>query len=265
MRLGFFSPSHASNPCRLGGSKVATELVTTCEELASVKSPDIQRVRISKQARLWEILGPLFGIAAVVLFVVGIADTFACVACEVDINDPPGRFARVFAETRQGTWLAAYLTLLGTFFLFGFLGYLRNELQRAEGDGGWLASVAYGVALVTGAVALMRVGLDLGMVTVADHGVNPEVARTLYVLGWNFDFAFAAPMAALVAATSTSILRYRWLPWPIGVLGVPVVIVILAWYRPGFGAGVAFLWLLILAVFMLWRSVREITRAGFWG
>ena len=130
----------------------------------------------------------------------------------MDINDPPDRFAQVFAETRQSTWLVAYLTILGTFLFFGFLGYLRNEMQKAEGDGGWLASVAYGGGLVMGAVALMHVVLSLAMVTVADDGVNPEVGRTLFALGWNIGFAFAAPIAALVAATSVTILRHRWLP-----------------------------------------------------
>ena len=219
---------------------------------------------MTKQVGLWEILGPLFGIAAVVLLVLGLADTFACVPCDVDVNDPPGEFARVFAETRQGTWLAANLTLLGTFFLFGFVGYLRRELQKAEGEGGWLSSVAYGGGLVTGAVALVGVTLDIAMVTVADDAVNPEVARTLFVLQYNFDFAFAAPMAALVAATSVVIIRFGWLPWPIGWLGLGllVVVVALAPYALGLAVGVGFMWTLLVAVFMLWRSVREITRAG---
>lgn len=218
---------------------------------------------MTKQARLWEILGPLFGIAAVVLLFVSLS--VVCVECEVSLNDPPGKFARVFAKNRQGLELAAYLTLLATFFLFGFLGYLRNELQKAEGEGGWLSSVAYGGGLVTGAVALIDVVLNIAMVTVADEAVNPEVARTLFVLSYNFGFAFAAPMAALLAATSVVIIRFGWLPWPIGWLGLGLLVVVVAlvpYGGAGLAGGVGFVWILLVAVFLLWRSVREITRAG---
>lgn len=31
-------------------------------------------------------------------------------------------------------------------------------------------------------------------------------------------------LAPLVGATSVIILRYHWLPWPIGLLGIPVVV-----------------------------------------
>ena len=216
-----------------------------------------------KQVRLWVILGPLFGIAAVVLLFLGLTDTISgCVVCELGVNDTPSKFARVFAETNEGRELAAYLTLLGTFFFFGFVGYLRKELQMAEGDGGWLSSMAFGGGLVVGTVALGRLGLALASGTVVDHAVDPEVARTLYVLLFEFDFAFAAPMAALVAATSVVILRDRFLPRPIGLLGIAMVVFALAPLAPGFGAGVSFLWILLLAAFMLWRSVRVSTRAG---
>lgn len=213
---------------------------------------------MTKHVDFWQISGPLFGIAALVLFALGLADTFSCVACEVDVNDPPEEFARVYAETKEGTWLGAYLILLGTFFFLGFVSYLRKELQKAEGEGGWLSSMAYGGGLVAAAVALIRAALGFASAVVGDNAATPEVARTLYVLGFEFDFIFAGPMAAVVAATSAVILRHRWLPWPLGVLGIPVVVFVLLPLAPGFGAAVAFMWLLLPAVFLLWRSVRGV-------
>ncbi len=192
--------------------------------------------------------------AAIVLFALGLADTFSCVACEVDINDPPEEFARVYRETAEGTRLGAYLTLLGTFFFLGFVSYLRKELQEAEGEGGWLSSMAYGGGLVAAAVALIRAALGIASAVAGDNEATAEVARTLYVLAFEFDFTFAAPMAAVVAATSVVILRHHWMPWPIGLLGIPVVVFVLLPLAPGFGTAIAISWLLLPIVVLLWRS-----------
>ena len=41
------------------------------------------------------------------------------------------------------------------------------------------------------------------MVTVADHGVNLEVGRMLYVIGWKFGYAYAASLGQVSTCAGT--------------------------------------------------------------
>jgi hypothetical protein len=43
--------------------------------------------------------------------------------------------------------------------------------------------------------------LSLTAQVVGDYSANPKIARLLYAVGFNFAFVYAAPLAALVAAT----------------------------------------------------------------
>jgi hypothetical protein len=116
--------------------------------------------------------------------------------------------------------------------------------------------VAYGGGILTGAVDLLRVSFIIAGVTVGDYGASPEVARTLFILTYNFDFLFAAPLAAIVGATSAVILHTglwpRWLGW----VGLLIAAFALALITGGVSTIPAFLWLLLVFILMLSKQLR---------
>jgi hypothetical protein len=137
-----------------------------------------------------------------------------------------------------------------------FTSYLGAHLRKAAGGAGWLASVAYGGGILTGAVTLLWVSFIIAGVTVGDYGASPEVARTLYILTFDSYFLFAAPLAAIVGATSAVILRTglwpRWLGW----VGLLITAFALALITGGVSSIPAFLWLLLVSILMLSKQLR---------
>jgi hypothetical protein len=208
------------------------------------------RQRAHWQQAVW----PLVGVVALVLLVLSLLIA-PCMACALSINDSGTAFARFFGEARVAFGRAAYLTLLATFAFFWFVSYLQREIRQVEGDKGWLAAVAYGGGLVMCAMLLLNTVLILTAQVVGDNSASPEIARLLYAAGFNFGMVYAPPLAALVAATSFAILRSRWLPRPLGWLGLPLVVLSLAWFAPGMGAMANMLWLFLLSLALLWRAV----------
>ncbi|HSH58224.1 MAG TPA: hypothetical protein VK988_01025 [Acidimicrobiales bacterium] len=162
----------------------------------------------------------------------------------------------MLVDTRRGIRLGAYLALLGSFFLIVFSGYLRRQLRSAEGEGGWLASVAYGGGLAAAGVALLRASFDLAAAVSADHGGNPDVASLYYTLRFEFYFLFAAPMAAVVASTSLIALRFGVLPRWLGWLGIPITLFALAPLLPGAAAFATFFWTTATSLVLVVQALR---------
>ena len=205
--------------------------------------------------RIWDIVGALTGIVFVVLLFVSfgisggvrgdldssITSTSAAEAANVLVD----RFDRV----RTGSFIG----LFGLLFFFGFLAYFRSRLQRAEGEGGWLTSMAYGGGLVTVAVMLVFISLDLATSAVSDYGPDTQVAKTLIALQWRYIWVLAPPMIAFTLGASLVIVRYGPLPRWIGWIGFPVAVTL---FIPWIGSPVAAAWILVVSIVMLIESIR---------
>jgi hypothetical protein len=118
-----------------------------------------------------------------------------------DDQYPPEAFAQTYGAQWFGLRLSVYLSLLSTFFFVVFASYLGDHLRKAAGGVDWLASVAYGGGILAAGVDLLWVSFILAGATVGEYGASPEVARTLFILLFNFDYLYAAPLAAMVGAT----------------------------------------------------------------
>lgn len=86
-----------------------------------------------------------------------------------------------------------YSSLVAVFFLLWFVTYLRHRLQAAEGEEGWLASVAYGGGLVSAALMLVASALELASTVVAQHGGHLAAAKTLFTIGWDYYGVLGGP------------------------------------------------------------------------
>ena len=107
--------------------------------------------------------------------------------------------------------IGSLIALSGLVFFFGFLAFLRRQLQQAEGEVGWLTSMAYGGGLVTVAMVLIGLSFQLATTSASAH-LDTQVAKAFYVYQWNYIWVLAPPMIALTLGASLVIVRYGALP-----------------------------------------------------
>ena len=206
--------------------------------------------------RTWAIVGPLTGIVFVVLLFIGFGSS-GDVRNDVDdsiTSTSAAEAASVLEDRRDQVWGGSFMGLFGVAFFFGFLAYFRSRLQQAEGEGGWLTSMAYGGGLVTAVVLLGWISLDLAMTAVSDYGPDTQVAKTLIALQWRYIWVFAPPMIAFTLGASLVIVRYAALPRWIGWIGLPVAVTLLV---PWIGFLFAMAWVLVVSIVLLiqaWRA-----------
>ena len=207
--------------------------------------------------RLTHLFGAFSGLAGIALIFVSMVDHVLkpCLACMVSLDSSARAIGTAFASGGDGYYRAAYIMMLGIFLFVWFVAYLYSELARQAGASGWLPAVAFGGGLVTGALLLVQVLMLLASHEVALRPGLGEIGRVLLVLNFNYAFVYAAPLAAMVAATSLVIVRSHWVLRPVGWLGFGVVVITLAWFAPGLGALTALLWLFVLAGALLLRSL----------
>jgi len=172
-------------------------------------------------------IGALAGILFVILIVVGFL-----VRGDVDSepSDPSAEIARELENDRDQRDAGSFIGLFGWLSFFWFLAYFRKRLQEAEGEAGWLTSVAYGGGLVAAAMLLVAVAFNLANTSISNYGPDTQVAKTFVALTWNYIWVIAPPLIAMTAAASIIIVRFGALPRWIGWIGIlPTVTLLLPW------------------------------------
>lgn len=103
-------------------------------------------------------------------------------------------------------------------------------------------------------MALVATSIMVAGQVLSDYGADTQVAKTLFVLGWDYIYVFGPPLAALVAGTAAVILRQGTFPRWVGWMSLPFALVLvvppLAWPA----VPLFYLWLAILSVTLLRRS-----------
>jgi hypothetical protein len=214
---------------------------------------------VIRRASTWDFLGALSGAVAMGLYLVYIA---LIDPSNGATNPGPSASADTLAQlmitNRDDARTAVYFGLGSAFLLVWFLGYLRRQLARAEGEDGWFAGVAYGAGLVVVGLMLLSVSFTLAEGELSSYGADTQVAKTLFVYSWNAASIQAPPLAALVAATMLLGFRYaavpRWLTW----LSVPIVAVMLIGgvAVPGLVTFVGYTWIAVAAIALCIQAWR---------
>jgi hypothetical protein len=168
-----------------------------------------------------ERLAPLTGVAVMLLGVAGLI-VLEGPADRPEFSAPRREILRYFGE-QDTVVLGSFLLMLAAVFFIWFAGWLRAELQRAEGATGRLSATAFGGALITGAFMLaMPAANALGAVYVDE--LSPVGAQTFFLFGNVFLYPAAMAGAVLTAATALVVLRTgawpRWLGWLSLVLAI---------------------------------------------
>jgi hypothetical protein len=201
----------------------------------------------------WERLGPLAGIIAVALFVVGVAVIEGGGAPGDDAT--PQEYLSYYQDDDDTILLGGVLFQLGAVFFLWFLGHLRARLAAAEGGVHRLTAIAFGGGLVAVTCALLIPGADQ-----AGALSNDQITGDAAVVFNNFGDAFfiAAEFAAavLLAATALVVLATRalprWLAWVSLVVALWLLIAPIGWAALIFAVPV---WTIVVSLLLFMRPV----------
>jgi len=132
----------------------------------------------------------------------------------------------VGSDVLGGNSAGILVELFGFAFFLFFLGSLWACLRNAEGAGGWLSATAFGAGVAEFAVKLGS-GAPL-LATMANKGMDPEIARALIAINDASFLLTFLPLAVMLSATAVVAIRWgalpRWLGWmaavtALGLLG----------------------------------------------
>lgn len=202
----------------------------------------------------WERLSGLTGVAFAALILLALA-----VQGVLPNADAPADEVRAFFEEERGGIMAGvWLRFLAGFAFLWFLGTLRSALQRAEGETGRLAAVAFGAGLLFLAagmvanVALAAAAFD------GDRAVDSNVAAALLTIAHFAYIAGGMALAWLLAATFFVVVRTGVFPALVGwaglAIGVAAIVcgLVFAGTRAELAAHPFFvLWVLVVSVLLV--------------
>jgi len=202
-------------------------------------------------SRLEERLAPFDGIAAVMLWVAGVA-VLQGKAHQPPSDASPAR-ALAFFQVHTGTVLLGTLLFgLGTLFFLWFLGLIRTQLGPAEGGTRRVSSIAYAAGIAM-AICLLLTPATHAAGAINNVGLSPDAAQVY--LGLNSGFYWAAGLSGAVFLLATGLTSLStgafpsWLAWASIGLAVWLLIVPIAWIALVYAFP---LWLIVVSV-LLWR------------
>ena len=120
-------------------------------------------------------------------------------------------------DVANGQELANSMTLIAVACLVVFVNYLRHVLQRAEPSRSFLPATASAGGLLFAGMLLVGLSIQIASGVVDDYGADTQVAKTFYLIGWDFVYVFGPPLAVLIGATSAAGLLHGGVPrWLLG-------------------------------------------------
>ena len=199
----------------------------------------------------WGQRAPLVGVAAFVLWVVGIAVDPGIPDLFVDSGE---EWLTFVSDHEDGILVSRLVLLIGDFLFILFLGTLRTRLTAVEtGRRHWTA-IAFGGGLVTAAMLIGTATPVLAASSAAD-GLEPSAAQALGVIEYAFFIGAGIAGASLLAGTGILAIRTAVLPTWLGWASLVVALLMLIIVGPiGFIAIVLGLplWVLVVSI-LLWR------------
>ena len=188
--------------------------------------------------------GILFGVLFAAALITG-GDT-------PDVKAPGQEIVDHYADRDGRVYTAVLLLAIGAVLFVFFMGYVRDRV-RAGTEGNWLATAAFGGAVIyTTGLAILAM-TQIMLLDAADTG-DAAVARTLNVIDNDNFFPLVLGISVASLGVGLASLRSRalpaWLAW------VSIVIGVLALAGPaGIGAFFLFpLWSIVIGIILLRRT-----------
>ncbi len=178
--------------------------------------------------------------------------------------NPDGDFVRTLLDQRMAWEWATALRVMGGIMIIWFMGSLGSRLRMAEGEPGRLASIAFGIGVVWGAIWLLSAMLNSSAISLAAQYNNPAGARLAGTLAQEMVMILTPSLIfTLSLATAFVGLRYGGFPrgYTYATTAFSVLILALAiadWYGPGNLGN------LILILAFAWTAVTSLLLVPAW-
>jgi hypothetical protein len=158
------------------------------------------------------------GAAAGIVYAIGIFAAAAVTGGVPDFGASDRDIAAYYADHSTTRFFAgAYLEVLTLLALVFFFGRLWRVLRDAEGDGGWLATTAFGAGVISLAVKLGSGPIAAAAYDRGNKGLSHQVGRAMietndlsFVLTWPIDAVFLVAAGAVLVRTQV---HPAWLGW----------------------------------------------------
>ena len=211
---------------------------------------------VANERASWERYAPLTGVAAVVLWVIGVIIGESGGARPED--ERAENILAWYADNENTIITSELIYVLGVLFFIWFLGSLRSRLVAVEGGTGRVSSIAFGSGLLV-ALAMIIGAAALIQPTFADEGeLSGEAAQAMSTLSDGMFGVVEVTLIPMLVATALVILRHgtlpRWLAWVSLLLALLLAIIPIGWLGVIFGFP---LWVLVTSVLLYMRSGGE--------
>jgi hypothetical protein len=207
--------------------------------------------------RSWERYAPLTGLLAVVLWVIGTIVRETAVEMRT-----PATLLDSYRTEEVSILLAGFVSLLGTFFFFWFLGSLRARLAAAEGGVQRLTALAFGGGVGVAVFGFALPGPDMAAAIADGADLSTQAAVAIRVTGDVFFLGGEMSAAVLLAACGVHALRTaslpRWLAWSSLVVALALIILPIGWAALLFAFP---LWVLVVS-YLLWSASPDTAAAS---
>ena len=196
----------------------------------------------------WNRLGAASGLVAVIVMVIG-AGTTGSLDGDVEPSDSAATIAQELADHSD---IGPVITLIGLLLLLWFIAYLRRHLAMTADS--WLTDVFFGGGLIYVAMIAGSIALELAISAVPDSGSDAQIAKTLFILQWDYAWLFGPPVIAVAGAAAAMSIRFGALPkW----LGWLAVLVAFTGLMPWIGVLALLVWSAIVSVSLLVQQARS--------
>jgi len=175
-----------------------------------------------------------------------------------------GSYARALLDQRMAWEWATALRVMGGIMIIWFMGSLGSRLRMAEGEPGRLASIAFGVGVVWGAIWLLSAMLNSSAIVLAAQYQDPAGSRLAGTLAHEMVLTLT-PSLVFTLSLATAFVGLRFGGFPRGytyaTAAFSVVILALAivdWYGPGNLGNV------ILTLSFAWLAITSLLLVPTW-
>lgn len=171
---------------------------------------------------------------------------------EVPAVSPSSNIAAGIIDAQRSIFMGTYLLMVGVFFFIFFVGYLRGRSSPRHEEVGWLPNTAFAGGLVAAATLLLSAHFDQSLTILSGYGAETQVAKSLYLLKWNWYLLVEAiPIAVFIGANSLhGLLREEWAWWIIWP-GLAISLLLVLPYVTGSGVMLSYIWVGALSIHQL--------------
>lgn len=190
---------------------------------------------------------------------------FAVVGATPEIGASTDKIKDFLTRSSTRVYGGGYAVVVAFPLLLVFFGRLRELMRRAEGEGGWLATTAFGAAVAAFSFGALALTAETTAYYTGRHGADTKTVAALVDMDGLAFILGGIPFAVFLGATAAVVLRTgvlpRWLGWSGAVIAVAFPATL---WSPTDAAQIPHLlldlWVLAASVVLIRR--RELAHAG---